>query len=309
MSIALFGELLIDFISKDSVDNLINASTFTKNVGGSPANITRNLIQLGINAYLVSRIGNDQFGRFILKKLRENNVNASYIQIDEVLPTTVVFVSKTSQTPDFLPIRGADTNLQIPDEKLFENISWIHVSCWPLTKKESCDTILKILRKASETSIKIGFDPNCRKKLFCDKKIDLEPIIEIFKKSFVTKPSLDDMKEIFGPMPDERYIEILHSLGLKYVILTLGKDGALVSDGKTLRHIPSAATKVVDATGAGDAFWSGIYYGLLNGWNIFDSSKLGSVIAAHVLENVGSDVKLQSIDYYISKMRSVYCET
>ena len=132
--------------------------------------------------------------------------------------------------------------------------------------------------------------------------MDIEKIFEILKNTFIIKPSLDDVKEIFGPLPKNRYIELLHKFGIKYVILTLGKDGALVSDGNIIEHIPSKASYVIDSTGAGDAFWSGIYYGLLNNWSIFKAAKLGNIISSIVLKNIGAISDISEAKKYIKEL-------
>ena len=73
------------------------------------------------------------------------------------------------------------------------------------------------------------------------------------------------------------------------VILTLGKDGVLLSDGSTEPlHIPVFSEKVVDVTGAGDSFWSGFLSGILKGLTIKDSAKLGNAVAAFKIQGVGA---------------------
>ena len=71
------------------------------------------------------------------------------------------------------------------------------------------------------------------------------------------------------------------------MILTLGADGALVSNGTDEIHLESVATEVVDATGAGDAFWSGFYAGIAKGLSVLDAVNHGMKISAYKLKHVG----------------------
>jgi fructokinase len=76
----------------------------------------------------------------------------------------------------------------------------------------------------------------------------------------------------------------------------MGKDGALVSDGKRIQHQKTVSQVVVDTTGAGDGFWSGVYCGLLNHQDIFTAAKWGSAVAAFRLRTIGSDLPLPSME-------------
>ncbi|MDK2885614.1 MAG: fructokinase [Thermosipho sp. (in: thermotogales)] len=300
MEIIFLGEILIDLISNE---DLTTARNFQKKLGGSPLNIAINLSQLDIETAIISKIGNDPFGKFIIQNLQKYNIKKDYIQIDKNHNTTLVFVSKSTSSPEFFVIRGADKFFEIPNLN-FENTKFLHLSCWTLTHEDNYSKTLKLINLSKKYGVKIGFDPNCRNKIFSSNKIDIDRIFEVIKHTFVMKPSLDDAKEIFGPLPEERYIELLHKFGVKFVILTLGKDGALVSDGKMIKHIPSFATDVVDTTGAGDAFWTGIYYGLLKNWDLFKSAKFGSLISSYVLKNVGAITDLKTIKEHIKEFEN-----
>ncbi len=130
-----------------------------------------------------------------------------------------------------------------------------------------------------------GFDPNYRKILW-KTSLDIEDVLKIVLPYVdIIKPSLDDCYHFFSTTKkDEKYyIETFHSLGVKYVVLTLGEKGATVSDGSKMMHLDSLATNVVDTTGAGDAFWSGLYIGLIEGYDIFTASKLGNAFSAEKL--------------------------
>ncbi len=290
----IIGELVIDLISREYVENLAEAELFERHFGGSPANIAINLADLGFAPILLSKIGNDPFGGFIVKKLKSRGVNVSNIQLDLTNHTSFVLVSKSKETPDFLPLRGADYHLNLPSnvEELVKSIGVLHFSSWPVSKEPSRTTMLKILSLAKKWNVKICFDPNYRDILWENGEDGISFIKKTMKDVFLLKPSIDDAKCLLGSMRAEKYIRSFHDFGVKNVVLTLGKDGALVSDGTKIKKIPSFAKEVVDATGAGDAFWAGMYYSLLKGRDIFEAAKIGSVVSAFRVESVGSDTPL-----------------
>lgn len=123
---------------------------------------------------------------------------------------------------------------------------------------------------------------------------------EILRDTFLVKPSEDDAFHIFGEMTVDGYIRAFHGCGAENVVLTLGKKGVVVSDGKRTGEFPTVARKVVDTTGAGDAFWSGMYLALLNGKDVFEAAKLGSVVAAFRVETVGSDDPIPPAEELVS---------
>ncbi len=289
------GELLADMITDEIFEV---AQHFELKIGGSPGNIARYLAQLGIPTRILSKVGNDIIGERIINKLSQNGVDTKHIQIDNSFGTTVVFVQKTPGSPDFFILRGADRFLESPSEDIFQDIQILHLSCWPISFNETFEKVVSIVEKAINKGISIGFDPNCRDKIFECGKITKDRISYIFKRTTYSKPSLDDAIAIFGDVSYSLedavryYIGEFHKLGVKNIVLTAGKYGAYVSDGSQIIHLPSYAKKIVDATGAGDGFWAGVYYGILNGNDFVKSCVIGSKVAAYILGFVGADVEL-----------------
>lgn len=294
MNILIIGELLIDLITKEYTENIAEAELFERHLGGSPANIATNLSNLGLSPILLSKVGDDSFGKFIIRKLKSRGVDVSNIQIDPLNHTSFVLVSKSKETPDFLPLRGADYHLQLPShiEKLVKSAGVLHFSSWPVSKEPSRTTVLRILSLAKKWNVKICFDPNYRDILWENGEDGISFIKDIMKDVFLLKPSIDDAECLLGNMTEGEYIQAFHRLGVKNVVLTLGKDGVMVSDRTKVKKFPSFARHVVDTTGAGDAFWAGMYSSLLRGKDIFEAARTGSAASAFRVESVGSNMPL-----------------
>ena len=77
------GELLVDMISTEYDD--LNASTYSKYFGGSPANIAMNISRLGANATIFSCVGKDNLGDFLINHLKNSQINTEYIKLDQLL--------------------------------------------------------------------------------------------------------------------------------------------------------------------------------------------------------------------------------
>ncbi|WP_053001311.1 carbohydrate kinase family protein [Kosmotoga pacifica] len=291
--VVIVGELLIDMISEEYVDDLSEARVFRRYFAGSPGNLAVNLKSLNIEPVLLASVGNDSFGKGYLRWLKEKNIDTSFIRIADQ-PTSIVIISKSKDTPQFIPIRGADYLLELPEDpdSLFMKVAFLHLTSWPLSMKPARETAKILLKMAAKKDVKICLDPNFRELLW-EKGHDGRAFLkEIMKSVYLAKPSLDDSFHIFGKGSPERYVELFHSYGVENVVLTLGAEGVLISNGRTSMHIPAFAKNVVDTTGAGDAFWSGLYYGLLQGFDVFDAAKLGNAAAAFRIEHEDKSVPL-----------------
>lgn len=289
------GELLIDMISTDYDDNF-NCNNYSKHFGGSPANITMNINSLGGKSTIAACVGNDGLGDFLVNHLKSNNVDTNYINRVNY-STSMVLVTKSKTTPIPIFYRGADYNLNYTAklDSVLKNCKIVHFSCWPISQEKSRSTIEKVIVEARKNNVLIGFDPNYHDMIWQHDHNGLEYIKNLISKVDIIKPSEVDAERIFGADTPENQITKFTSLGAKLVIMTLGKDGAIVSNGIETITFKSLATEIVDTTGAGDAFWSGFYTGITKGYTIKTALNLGFAVSAFKLKHVGAIAKLPNI--------------
>ncbi|TDX16051.1 MULTISPECIES: carbohydrate kinase family protein [Petrotoga] len=286
-----FGEVLIDFISKDYVKGLKNATSFEKFLGGSPSNIAVNIAKQGFKSAVISRLGRDPFGDFILEQLNNYNVDVRGISQDERFHTDIVYVLKSKSSPEFYPLRSASLNLDIAETyfDIVKKANIFHFSSWALSSDKNLKNTLRLLKVAKKNNVLIGFDPNYREILW-KTSLEIGDVLRLVMPyvDFI-KPSLDDCVHIFKENKnEEEYINIFHEWGVKNVLLTLGEKGFIFSDGKTITHFDSYAKEVIDTTGAGDAFWSGLYIGTIIGMDVIKAARLGNAFSAEKLKYVGA---------------------
>ncbi len=253
------GELLIDFVCDDRDTKLQEGEHFIKKAGGAPANACAAIVKLGSSAAFIGKVGKDSFGRFLKEMIISLGIEADYCLEDETYPTTLAFVSLTADGErDFEFIRGADENLRAEDICFedFRDSSIIHLgSATALLGGELYNTYLAFTKFALENNKVISFDPNYREALFGGQP-DLfrQRCKEIIKSADIVKVSLEEGSLITEETDEEKMIDKLHDLGAKAVTITKGKDGSVVSILKDKAVIPSVPVKMVDATGAGDAY-------------------------------------------------------
>lgn len=292
IDILCVGEVLIDFIGHQS-DVLINDTRdYHRYLGGSPTNVAMNSSRLGLKAMIIGTVGNDGFGEYIYDRLNSINVVTDNIKKINDKPTSVVFVSQSKGTPDFIPFREADyeiTENQISKETLLKT-KIFHTTCFALSKNPAQTTILKKAEEAYNLGCKLSIDLNYAKKLWNTQEQAMNVIKSYSRFNPLIKISEDDLFRLFEKeLPHQEIFDYLHNLGVDIVCLTLGSKGVKLSQkGKELIQLPAIKIdKVMDTTGAGDAFWSGFLFAYIKEKNIKECLQIALKLAALKLQNVG----------------------
>lgn len=292
IDILCVGEILIDFIGHQQDVLINNTRDYHRYLGGSPTNVAINTARLGLQPMLISTIGNDGFGEYIIKKLTEVTISVEGVKKINRQPTSVIFVSKSKGTPDFIPFRAADfciTEDQIPTE-ILQKSKIFHTTCFALSKKPAQTTILTKAKEAFDLGCKLSIDINYSEKLWESQPEALSIIESYCKYNPLIKISEDDMIRLFEKqLPHETIFKYFHDLNVETVCLTLGQNGVkLWQKNKPIISLPAIKVeKIVDTTGAGDAFWSGFLFAYINQKPIEECLQVALKLAALKLQNVG----------------------
>ncbi|WP_242084451.1 carbohydrate kinase family protein [Aestuariivivens sediminis] len=286
------GEVLIDFIGHQQGVQINNTRDYHRYLGGSPANVAMNMARLGLKPVLVATVGDDGFGEYVFHRLSQVGVNTDYIKKIIDKPTSVIFVSRTDGTPDFIPFRKADCCIyedQITTE-LLKKTKIFHTTCFALSKEPAQSTILKKAKEAFELGCKLSLDVNYAKKLWKSQEDAVNIVKAYCQYDPLIKISEDDMLRFFEKkLPHEDIFDFFHGNGVETICLTLGSSGVKLSQkGKEIIQLPAIKIEnVMDATGAGDAFWSGFLYAYIKEKPIEDCLEVALKLAALKLQNVG----------------------
>jgi len=302
IDIICVGEILIDMIGDEVAENLAETKSFSKYVGGSPTNVAKNMAQLGFNSVIIASVGNDDLGKFIKKRLTDTKLNLEYVKVIKQQSTSVIKVLRLKNTPEFKPYRQADFHIetsQIPTE-LLENSKIFHTTCFALSKNPAQTTILQKAKEAFNKGCQLSIDLNYAKKIWGDN--DVLPVLKTYcQYRPLVKLSDDDVYRIFNKnLSNQKIFDYFIGLGAKLVCLTKGKEGAFVAvKGKKIIFQPAPkVNKVVDTTGAGDAFWSGFLAGYLRELPIKERLIIANKLVAKKIQYVGglpSDIGLKQI--------------
>jgi len=251
------GEALIDFVAENQGSDLKKAEKFTKKAGGAPANVACAINKLNGNAAFVGAVGKDAFGSFLKQTLADHKVDLSELQESDTF-TTLAFVSIAEDGErDFVFSRGADMQLSYrPKLKHQFNNQLLHFGAataflgGPLEEAYGHYLFDALTQEAF-----ICFDPNYRADLWEHKdEIFIKKCIPFVEKSHLCKFSLEEALLISGSATKEEACDVLHTMGVPVICITLGAEGTLLSCKGQRAIIPSTKVSPVDTTGAGDSF-------------------------------------------------------
>ena len=225
--------------------------------GGKGCNQAIAIARLGGKVSFISKIGKDNYGELALETLKKNNISTTNIIQDENFQTGVagILVDQSSGKNAINVITGAPSSLTtneldnhidtIKKSKIFltqlEVPKEVTLHCLKAAKENNC---LTILNPAPASEIKGFFD-------YIDFFTPNETEAE-----FYTGIKITNEKEA------KVAAEKLLGMGIKKVVITLGEKGLFYSDGKEEIYLKANSVKVVDTTGAGDAFNGGLAFGL-----------------------------------------------
>ncbi|GAA4404794.1 carbohydrate kinase [Nibrella viscosa] len=264
------GELLVDLIGHDLAGSLLDSRDFHRYQGGSPANMAANMARLGNRTALVAGVGQDNLGVYLKQRVAEAGVDTRYIVDNAAVPTSIVVVSRTKGTPDFIAYRQADCQIRpehLPDDLLHQSAIF-HTTCFALSRQPAQDAIVEAAGRACRFGAQVSIDANYAGQIWPDRD-GARRVIQNYcaAKAFV-KLSEDDAARLYGSSQStDRIIGDFHEMGARLVCLTLGAEGSLVSydEGRQRVRIPGRRIEVKDATGAGDAYWAGFLTAWLDG--------------------------------------------
>ena len=292
IDILCVGEVLIDFIGHEMNTSINRTQDYHRFLGGSPTNVAVNAARLGLKSVLVATCGKDGLGDYIFRKLQSNEVNIQYIQRSDSAPTSIILVSKSTNTPDFIPYREADCLIessQIPDDLLLES-KIFHTTCFALSKNPARQTILDRAEKAKELGLKLSIDINFSERIWPDREEAKEVLKSYLKFNPLVKLSEDDCYRLFAATKTEDFIfDYFHDLGAETICLTKGKNGVVLSNlNEGLFFQPANyIAEIKDTTGAGDAFWTGFLFAQLQNKSFEESMHIAQKLATIKLQNVG----------------------
>ena len=253
-AIVAIGEAMVEF----NAARAESPDVYARGFGGDTSNMAIAAARLGARAGYVSRVGNDAFGRALLRLWADEGVDTRGVAIDPVAPTGVYFVTHGPDGHDFSYLRAGSAASRLEPAKLpldvIRGAGVLHVSgISQAISASACDAVFSAIAAAAGAGARISYDPNLRLKLW-----PLPRARAVIRATAAQcdwfLPSLDDVRTLSGLADPDAILDWCHGLGVPVVVLKCGREGAIVSDGRHVERVAGHGVVAVDATGAGDCF-------------------------------------------------------
>lgn len=248
------GEMLIDFIPGSE------PASYIRKAGGAPANVAIAVAKNGLSASMCCKVGDDQFGRFLMDTLEEYHVKAACPELCQDAVTTMAFVTLADNGErifTFARKPGADTLLAEKDikEEDIEDAVIVHAGSVSLSAQPAAAATVKAMRVGHEKGKLVSFDVNYRNVMWNDdEKACAAAVMDTLKYVDMLKISEEEV-EMMGGL--EALPKLMADNDIVLVVETLGSEGAQAFFRGEVIRVEGRKVKAVDATGAGDAFWGG----------------------------------------------------
>ena len=272
--VAAFGRATIDLYANE-IGPMEDAATFTKYVGGSPANTAVAMSKLGLDVGYVGKVSDDQFGRFITRYLAQQGVDVSHIAVAApgVRSGVTMGEIKPGECSCFM-YRNDCADLHIScaqlDEAYIASHKLLLISGTSLTHSPAREAVFLAMEMAKRNGVAISFDLDYRDGTWdSPEEASVYYTLAARQADMVlgTREEFDIMEKLYHPgnQNDDASAQWLLDAGVSVVSIKQGKQGSHIytAQGKTVGGIYPA--KVLKTFGAGDSYSSAFTYALLKG--------------------------------------------
>ncbi len=280
------GRLGVDIYPLQDGVGLEDVETFGKYLGGSAANVSVAAARYGRRSALVSRVGDDPFGRYLLRELERLGVDPAYVGVDPLHPTPVTFCEIFP--PDDFPIyfyrepKAPDLNIDASDLDLdavrAARILWFTAT--GLTQEPSRSTHLDVL--AARTDGHTIFDLDYRPMFWSSVAEAREQVGRALAHATIAVGNREECEVAVGETEPLRAADALLDRGVELAIVKQGPKGVLAKTRSETVEVPPHWVDVVNGLGAGDAFGGALCHGLLAGWDLERTLRFANVAGAVV---------------------------
>ncbi len=305
------GRSSIDLYSNDVGAPFVDIKSFAAYVGGSPTNIAVGARRLGLKAAVLTAVGEDPVGDFILKFLKDEGVELSYIRRKPGTRTSAVVLG--IEPPDKFPLvyyrdNCADNQLTIDDvlNTPIQNCRVFEFSGTGLSKEPSRSANLFAAEQAKAAGATVVLDADFRPNQWDDARAfgvtvrSALPLVDIVlgtedecKAVTLTDPASVNVTHsqisgarVAGDVADA--VQAMQRRGPRVIVVKRGEKGAtLFEANKVPADVPGFPVEVYNVLGAGDAFAAGFIYGLVKGWDYYKAARMGNAGGAIVVTRHG----------------------
>lgn len=285
--VVAMGRVGVDLYPMQEGVGLEDVETFGKYLGGSAGNVSVAAARYGYEVALISRVGDDPFGRFVRRELQELGVSTAYLGTDPQLPTPVTFCEIFP--PDDFPLyfyrfpMAPDLRIEdrdIPAAAVAD--SRLHWSTLTGLSAEPSRTAHQAAWQVRDRSPLTVIDLDYRPQFWPHESEARRAAGMALDACTVAIGNKEECRIAVGETDPDRAARALLDRGVDLAVVKQGPKGVLAMTAEDRVECPSYRVQVLNGLGAGDAFGGALCHGLLGGWDLKRTIDFANAAGAHV---------------------------
>ena len=295
------GRIGVDIYPLQTGVGLEEVTSFGKFLGGSATNVAVSGARYGLNSAVITKVGNDPFGNYLIQELDRLNVDSRYVGRTENLKTPVVFCEIFP--PDDFPIyfyrEPKAPDLEISESELdldaikSAKIFWSTVTGLSQEPSRTANlAALKARAKATHTILDLDY----RSAFWTNPADATAQIAKALPFVTIAVGNKEECEVAVGETVPERAADALLERGVEIAIVKQGPKGVLAKTKNESVEVPPFAVEVVNGLGAGDSFGGALCYGLLQGWDLQRILRFANIAGAIVASRLECSTAMPTYD-------------
>ena len=326
LDLVCIGRTCVDLYAEQEGARLEDVQSFRKYVGGSAANIALNTARLGVRSAMLTRVGEEQMGRFVRRSMEDTGVDVSHVTFDpdHLTPYVLLAIRDIDGFPRIFAYGdAADLALDEDDvdPEFVASSKALLVTGTPLSRAGSRTASLKAVKAAKEAGTKVVFDLDYRPvfwgvasheqggEMFVASERVTEAYRTVLPRCDLVVGTEEEIRIAGGSEDTRRSLLSIRELSDATIVLKVGAMGAIVfpddipEDLEDGVRVPGFPVEVFNSVGAGDAFMSGFLSGWLREEPLEECLRLGNACGAIVVSRHGCSPAMptpEELEYFLN---------
>ena len=295
--VLVFGDINVDIIGRVKAWPAPGAECLAPRLelhcGGVAANCALGLQQWGISPRLLACVGEDEFGRFALQRLTESGVDTGWVERTSAALTGLLYINVTPNGQrTFFGSRGANQYARgvAPRSATFKGVRAASITGYsfldPGPEKLAREILRAVHARGGWVSLDVGMEPS---------QAIPRTIMQMARRVDILFVSSEEAAALTGTQNVREAFLRLQQMGVRSVVMKLGRRGCLICESGVLREVPAFTIKVLDSTGAGDAFVAAFLQAKLRGWPELEAAVVANAAGAVAAGVIGAGENLPTV--------------
>ncbi|SDK03417.1 sugar kinase [Sediminibacillus albus] len=302
LDVITIGDGMITFNPKNT-GPMRFVNEFERKVGGAELNFAVGCARLGLSTGWISRLGQDEFGKYVLNFMRGEGIDVTEARLVEGYPTSVNFkeIRESGEGKTFYYREKSPTEtLTMEDikENYIKQAKVLHITgVFPAISDKNIELVRRAVSLAKKHGLKVSFDPNIRLKLWSEARAR-EVLTSFLPDVDILLAGIEELSFLFDLEEDEKLlVEQLQPFNIESIIIKKGSAGSVGYIQGERCEVPGFSVgKVVDTVGAGDGFDAGFIYACTQDWAPKRMLTFANAVGALVVSVAGDNEGLPDKD-------------